>query len=108
MKQAVLTEKQQYWLGHIKACERAGDAMSAYARKHNLDKKRFYNWKWLLAKQKLLDADIGETSFVKVQLSARPTEENNFHINFPNGYQLVLGDISEGDLKRVIDVLVNS
>ena len=106
MKQTELTERQQYWLGHIKACERTGEAMSEYARKHNLDKKRFYNWKWLLAKQKLLDADIGKMSFAKVQLNTRHTAGSNFHVNFPNGCQLVLGDITDSHLKRVIDALV--
>jgi hypothetical protein len=46
-----LTTKQQYWLDHITAAQKAGLSLSEYAAQHHLSLKRLYNWRWTFSKQ---------------------------------------------------------
>jgi len=40
-----LTERQQYWLDHIQACEESGDTTKAYAEVHGLSVSMMYSWR---------------------------------------------------------------
>ena len=38
----ILTERQQYWLEHLRSCKAAGTSYSDYARSHGLNINTFY------------------------------------------------------------------
>lgn len=46
-----LTDKQRFWLDHLKACEASGQSMRQYANSHELDVTAFYNWKATLRRK---------------------------------------------------------
>ncbi|MFA5530641.1 MAG: hypothetical protein WDA11_08230 [Thiohalomonadaceae bacterium] len=50
-----LTEKQQYWLGHVQACDRAGLTMRSYAEANGLSLAALYSWKATLRRKGALD-----------------------------------------------------
>ncbi|MBF0382737.1 MAG: hypothetical protein HQL69_17075, partial [Magnetococcales bacterium] len=39
-----LTERQRYWLGHLRACEESGGSMKGYADDHGLAAQELYHW----------------------------------------------------------------
>ena len=49
-----LTDKQRFWLEHIKACEQSGQSMSQYAKAQELNVTAFYNWKATLRRKGVL------------------------------------------------------
>ncbi len=49
-----LTDKQRFWLDHLRACERSGQSMSQYAKAHELNVTAFYNWKATLRRKGVL------------------------------------------------------
>jgi len=51
-----LTEKQQYWLDHVQACDRAGLSMRSYAEANGLSLTALYSWKATLRRKGALDA----------------------------------------------------
>jgi len=51
---SALTERQQYWLKQLRACEHAGQGMKAYAQAQNLDVHALYSWKKALVKKGVL------------------------------------------------------
>ena len=108
MDQASLTEKQKYWLSHIHACERADIPMADYARQHQLDKKRFYNWKWLLANRGLLAADVSSVTFTQVKLEKASHSPDGVILQFPNGCRMLFGELSTSLLQTVIQTLVQN
>lgn len=46
-----LTEKQQLWLEHIRACDQFGQTMKAYAEEHDLNVSALYAWKKTLRRK---------------------------------------------------------
>ncbi len=46
-----LTEKQRFWLDHVRACERSGQSMRRYAEEQGLEVAAFYNWKAALRRK---------------------------------------------------------
>jgi len=61
-----LTERQRYWLAHIKACEQSGLSARAYADEHGLKVNSLYNARHLLkAKGVLCRAEAEEPQGVQ-------------------------------------------
>jgi hypothetical protein len=50
-----LTEKQQYWLTHIRACEQSGMTMKAYAKENSLNVGALYAWKKTLRRKGVIE-----------------------------------------------------
>jgi hypothetical protein len=46
-----LTERQQYWLKHIRACDAAGQTTINYARAHGINVKSMYSARKALAEK---------------------------------------------------------
>jgi len=46
-----LTEKQQFWLEHVQACDKSGLSMKAYAHTNELSVGSFYTWKKTLRRK---------------------------------------------------------
>lgn len=53
-----LTEKQRFWLEHVRACERTSQSMRRYAEDQGLEVAAFYSWKAVLRRKGVL----GETA----------------------------------------------
>lgn len=53
--QTLLTEKQQFWLSHVRVCDASGQSMRAYADANGLKAAEFYSWKTMLRRKGVLD-----------------------------------------------------
>jgi len=49
--EVTLTEKQRFWLEHVRACERTGQSMRRYADEQGLEVAAFYSWKAALRRK---------------------------------------------------------
>jgi hypothetical protein len=83
-----LTDKQRYWLDHIKSCEASGQTMVAYATEQGFDLKRFYNWKMRLRRLGVLPASRGPVAFKPVRVIASQDPGKECRIALPNGIDL--------------------
>lgn len=53
MPYPILTPKQQFWLDHLRACERSEQSMKGYAQHHGLSISAFYAWKKTLRRKEV-------------------------------------------------------
>lgn len=86
---ATLTQKQQYWLGHIQQAKRRNQSFRAYAEDHGLDLKTLYNRHWQLRKKGLLTEEVSDAAFIEVirPVAAAP-QAPTFTLCFPNGIRV--------------------
>lgn len=84
-EQGPLTERQQYWLKHIRACEAANMTTIDYAREHGLKAKSMYSARKALAENGVLPA-VPDSPFHKVQVTSPnvPTG-SQWQVQLPNG-----------------------
>ncbi len=88
-----LTERQQYWLKHIRACEAANMTTIDYAREHGLKAKSMYSARKALAENGVLPAVPG-SPFQKVQVaSAHAPVDNQWQVQLPNGTVVSFGGL---------------
>ena len=90
-ERATLTERDRYWLGHQKACDRSGLTAKAYARKHRLSIHALYQARKRLRALGALEVGGTQPSkarprssggFARVEVAAtRP----RFRVRLPNG-----------------------
>jgi len=52
--QSTLTENQQFWLNHVRACDESSQSMRAYADANGLKAPEFYSWKATLRRKGVL------------------------------------------------------
>ena len=91
IKEAALTERQQYWLKHIRACDGAGQTSVDYASAHGLNVKSLYSARKALAEKSRLPRPQ-PPPFQKVQVSSDPGHSNcQWHIQLPNGVLIRFG-----------------
>jgi len=83
-----LTDKQRYWLDHIKRCEALGQTMVAYASEQSLDLKQFYNWKMRLSRLGVLPQPPKRVAFKRVTVRPRPEFDAGCRIECPNGTRI--------------------
>lgn len=78
-----LTERQQFWLEHLQACEAEGKATIQYAREHGLSPSGMYS-----ARQDLVHKGVlpppGKPRFVRAR-AATPEPETQWQVQLPNG-----------------------
>ncbi|MGB5164387.1 MAG: hypothetical protein WBN09_02095 [Woeseiaceae bacterium] len=75
MSDTQITERQQYWLDHIRAAVAFDGSIADYARFEGLKPKELYSWKGLVVHRGLLSvptADENSGGFVRVITPARP------------------------------------
>ena len=78
-----LTDRQKYWLEHVKACEASGKIISDYAREHDLDLKSMYAGKRNLVQKGVLPR-TKTTRFQRVRTAnVKPGED--WRVQLPNG-----------------------
>ena len=87
MSNPPITERQQYWLDHIRAAKDFDGSIADYARSEGLTPKVLYSWKGILARRGLLDRPPADTNggFVRVIAPTRPL---GMSLVLPNGVRL--------------------
>ncbi len=97
-EEPALTERQQFWLDHIQACEASGGSARQYAEDHDLPVTALYQSKKDLRKRGVLPMPSRKApSFAKVHMTAGDTREDVLRICFPNGVRVEWPASSRGD-----------
>jgi len=86
-KQSV-TERQQYWLDHIKAADASDGSLVEYAAAHDLKVKDLYQWKTMLSRRGLLAGRTGKRAFVSVAARPVSVSPTSCTITLRNGVRL--------------------
>lgn len=82
---AHLTERQQYWLNHLRACDRSGQTTIDYAREHGVSVRAMYSARKALVKKGTLPP-APSSLFQPVQVVSTPDpREGQWQIQLPNG-----------------------
>lgn len=82
-----LSERQRYWLEHLRACEDSGESMKGYAKHHGLSVYGLYAARKRLRPQAPSSSNRQRTrvSFVKAESPAHPNRGHGWRVRFPNG-----------------------
>jgi hypothetical protein len=98
-----ITDRQQYWLDHIRAADTFDGSIADYARSEGLKPKELYSWKGILARRGLLGTEAAAESqagFVRVIAPARPM---GMSLVLPNGVRLEWhGDLGSEQLEALV------
>ena len=96
-----LTERQQDWLKHIRACEASGQGMKAYALSQGLSIQALYSWKKTLVKKGVLPR-TRSPRFQRAQVM--PVVEGHWQVQLPNGVSVTFaGAVDAGTLGTVLN-----
>ncbi len=96
-----LTERQRYWLEHIRACEASGESVTAYAAEHGFHVGAMYAGKKALVRKGALPG-TRRGPFQRVQ-TAVVTVDNKWRIQLPNGVLVDFsGSVDAGSLSTVL------
>ena len=97
-----LTERQQYWLEHIQACEVSGKGATAYAAEHGFRVGAMYAGKKMLVRKGVLSG-LQRSRFQRVQTAAAVTVDQKWRIQLPNGVSVDFsGTVDAGSLSTVL------
>ena len=101
MSENTITERQQYWLEHIRAAERFDGTLVDYASSEGLKVKDLYQWKTLLARRGVIAReDEKPKAFVAVRGTATTSKAA---LVLPNGARIELsGDIAAEAVKSLV------
>ena len=82
-----LTERQRFWLRHLRACEVSGQTSIDYAKAHGLKVKSLYSARKALAEKGALPpAPPPVNGFQRIQLVDHKRDGGKqWHIQLPNG-----------------------
>ena len=97
-----LTERQQYWLEHIQACEASGKSVTSYAAEHGFHVGAMYaGKKMLVRKGALRGAPLSR--FQRLQ-TVPVTVDQKWRIQLPNGVLVDFsGTVDAGALLTVLN-----
>ena len=89
-----LTERQQYWLKHLRACDASGLTSIDYARQHGIKVKLLYSARKALAEQGKRPPPAPTTvHFQKVRVPAPEHDGHRpWHVQLPNGAAVSFGN----------------
>ena len=97
MGEQSLTERQRYWMDHLRACEATGKTMRAYASETGIDARSLYGAKKRLVKRGVLSA---EKRSVGVEFSRARVlgvaAHGDCRVQFPNGITVTFSATVEG------------
>lgn len=80
-----LTERQQYWLDHLRACDRSGQTTIDYAREHGISVRAMYSARKALVKKGTV-SPLTSSRFQQVQLVPnRAPDGSQWQVQLPNG-----------------------
>lgn len=98
-----LTERQQYWLEHIQACEASGESLKTYAAAHGFSPGAIYAAKKVLIRKGLIASS--RARFQQVHVAA-PALGCEWRIELPNGVAVGFsGTVDGGSLSTVLSVV---
>ena len=98
----LLTERQQYWLKHVRACEASGKSITDYAVDHDINVKTMYAGKKMLVKKGILPR-TRSNRFQRAQLSSL-TVSHDWRIQLPNGVSVAFsGAVEAQTLSTVLN-----
>ena len=102
---AELTERQQYWLEHIRACDTAGRSTHEYAKAHGLESRAMYKARQVLIEKGVWSNDKmarKPSRLQRVQVS-KPSPDSQWQIQLPNGVAVGFsGNVNAEDLSMVL------
>ena len=88
---APLTERQQYWLNHIRACDAENKTSVQYARAHGINVKSLYSARKALAEKGTLPRPQ-PSRFQKAQVSSGLVQsDTHWQVQLPNGVVIAFG-----------------
>lgn len=94
------SERQQFWLDHIKAAVASRGTMAQYAAAHDLKVGSLYEWRRKLRRQGLLPGRPRSKVFVPVSAS---TTRSGCLVTLRNGVQVqIVADVEAALLERVL------
>ena len=89
-----LTERQHYWLEHIRACEAAGQSTLQYAQAHGFESRAMYKARKLLVEKGFWPTAKGcghSSHFQKVRVTSSGQANNQWRVQLPNGVRVTFG-----------------
>ena len=96
-----LTERQQYWLKHIRACDAAGKPSVEYARENGIEVSAMYSARKALAEKGALQKPR-PPRFQKAAV-VRDTAGAQWQIQLPNGAMVGFsGEVNARNLETVL------
>ncbi len=96
-----LTERERYWLKHIRACEASGQRMSDYAAAQGLNVRALYDGKRTLVRKGVLPAPQPHR-FQRAQI-VDAVQVGEWRVHLPNGVSVAFsGAVSAGELALVL------
>jgi hypothetical protein len=101
-----LTERQRYWLEHLKACEQSGQSSRDYAGTHGLSVSMLYTTRSAFVRQGLLPSRSTSNPpprFDRVRVTGSEPASLEWCITLPNG--VVLGFRGAVDATSLATVL---
>ena len=103
INEASLTERQKYWLKHIRACDAAGQTSIDYARANGINVKSLYSARKGLVEKGTLPPRKA-ISFQKVQTPSDHSRlDSQWRIQLPNGVMVAFGgDFDASTLSLVL------
>ena len=100
---ANLTERQQYWLKHLRACDASGQTTIDYAREHGIKVKSMYSARKALVEKGTLPRPP-PTCFQQVQVvTDTPASDSQWRVQLPNGAAVAFsGNVEAATLSLVL------
>ena len=96
-----LTERQRYWLKHIKASNACGQTIAEYAAEHGVTAQAMYAGKKILVKKGVLPA-MQPARFQRVRIIEAPLS-SQWRIGLPNGVSVAFaGEVDARTLTTVL------
>jgi len=100
MKNPDTSDRQKYWLAHVKAAEASKGTQAEYARANGIKVKELYQWKTILIRRGLLPAPAEQPAFVGV---AQTGDEPGCTIVLPNGVRIdIHGPLLTDQLQEIV------
>ena len=107
-----LSERQRYWLGHLRAAERKGEPVKHYAKRHGLSEHSLYEAKRRLRKLGVLAPvalqRTGSRRFARVAVSGAPAPSGSpLRVRLASGAVLEWNEAPRGEaLRELVGMLV--
>jgi hypothetical protein len=100
-----LTERQRYWLEHIKACEASGQTAAEYAATQGVNARAMYGAKKVLVGKGVLPrTERVRLQRVRAEAVSRGSE---WRVQLPNGVVVDFsGAVDGGELSTVLSAVV--
>ena len=96
-----LTERQSYWLEHIRACEASGQSMTEYSAARGISVQTMYAGKKTLVKKGVLPSEQ-PARFQRVQVMEAAIS-SQWRIGLPNGVSVAFaGEVDSQALTAIL------